>query len=147
MKKAGKCIHYNGTVNDCCAAGVNYKQLAGPGEAWATRLPCHGPEYRTGLGNPLPRADTVSVCDKRQEPTPEEIAADERAMKESMERYGKARAAIVAHLGGPWKKGASGASAVIDCPCCAGKLQFSRAGYNGHIHARCSTAGCVAWME
>ena len=26
-------------------------------------------------------------------------------------------------------------------------LQFSRSGYNGHIHAKCSTDKCVAWME
>lgn len=37
---------------------------------------------------------------------------------------------------------------VMDCPVCGtGKLQYSRAAYNGHVHARCSTAGCVSWME
>lgn len=37
---------------------------------------------------------------------------------------------------------------VITCPICGtGKLRYSRAGYNGHVHARCSTDGCVAWME
>ena len=36
----------------------------------------------------------------------------------------------------------------MDCPVCkAGRLRYSRAGYNGHIHARCSTPSCVAWME
>lgn len=146
MKRSGKCVHYNGTVNDRCEAGVNYKELAGPGEAYGTRLPCHGPDYRLASGRPLPRADVV-ICDKRHEPTPEEIAADERDARERGERIGKARRAIVEHLGGPWKKGTPGASGSIPCPCCGGTLRFSRAGYNGHIHAGCSTPECVRWME
>jgi hypothetical protein len=37
---------------------------------------------------------------------------------------------------------------IMDCPVCkTGKLKYSRAGYNGHVHGRCSTNGCVAWME
>jgi hypothetical protein len=36
----------------------------------------------------------------------------------------------------------------IVCPVCkTGKLCYSRAAYNGHVHAACSTNGCVAWME
>ena len=36
----------------------------------------------------------------------------------------------------------------ITCPVCkTGKLRYSRFGYNGHVHARCSTKDCVAWME
>lgn len=36
----------------------------------------------------------------------------------------------------------------MECPVCkTGKLRYSRAAYNGHVHARCSTDGCVAWME
>ena len=36
----------------------------------------------------------------------------------------------------------------IVCPVCeSGALRYSRASYNGHVHARCSHAGCVAWME
>ena len=37
---------------------------------------------------------------------------------------------------------------VIACPICKiGKLQYSCASYNGHIHARCSTDTCVRWAE
>jgi hypothetical protein len=149
MKKTGKCVHYNGTVNDCCDAGVNYKALAGSADAWALRLPCHSEAYRSGSGMTLPRADSVAVCDKRQEPTAEEVAADEAWVNERFEKMGNARAAIVAHLGGPWKRGAPSAGGVIDCPACGGKqtLHFSRAGYNGHIHASCETEDCVRWME
>ena len=36
----------------------------------------------------------------------------------------------------------------MKCPVCKeGTLRYSRAAYNGHVHARCSTADCVAWME
>lgn len=36
----------------------------------------------------------------------------------------------------------------IDCPVCkAAKLRYSRAGYNGHVHAACMNDKCVRWME
>ena len=36
----------------------------------------------------------------------------------------------------------------IECPKCKGKLLFSVAiNYNGHVHARCTTENCLAWME
>jgi hypothetical protein len=37
---------------------------------------------------------------------------------------------------------------VMDCPVCkTGKLKYHRSAYNGHVHALCSTPGCVSWME
>lgn len=36
---------------------------------------------------------------------------------------------------------------VIKCPVCGGDLHLNQAACNGHIHARCSTPDCVAWME
>lgn len=39
-------------------------------------------------------------------------------------------------------------SGTIPCPVCnSGSLMYSRATYNGHVHARCTTKDCVAWME
>lgn len=36
----------------------------------------------------------------------------------------------------------------ITCPACStGRLRYSRAGYDCHVHARCSTENCVAWIE
>lgn len=36
----------------------------------------------------------------------------------------------------------------MDCPICkTGKLRYSRSSYNGHVHAACSSDGCVRWME
>lgn len=36
---------------------------------------------------------------------------------------------------------------VIECPVCKGKLHLSQAAYNGHVHAKCETEDCVAFME
>jgi hypothetical protein len=39
-------------------------------------------------------------------------------------------------------------SGQMSCPVCnTGTLRYSRDLSNGHVHARCSTEGCVAWME
>lgn len=39
-------------------------------------------------------------------------------------------------------------SGEIACPVCkVGRLRYSRSGYNGHVHAACSTSGCVCWRE
>ena len=56
------------------------------------------------------------------------------------------RKAILEHLqarqAGPYGQG------IISCPVCqTGKVAFSRASSNGHVWARCTTEGCVRWME
>jgi hypothetical protein len=36
----------------------------------------------------------------------------------------------------------------LECPICkTGTLRFSKAPSNGHIHAACSTEGCVRFMQ
>jgi len=130
------CKNYHGMQKETCSAGIAFKDLPGRGtKTFFDTCPCFGP--------------SDSKCEKSEYPTAEELAAEEAAMKVRWENMGKARQAIVAHLGGPWKKGTPGAQGSIDCPVCAAEksLQFSRAGYNGHIHARCKTEDCVSWME
>jgi hypothetical protein len=136
------CKHYTGTMgNTHCKAGVAYDSVTvGKGTPQCT-IPCC---IQASRPERLP-----THCDKLDMPTPEELEAEDREIEERMAKLGQARKAIVAHLGGPWRRGTPGASGVIDCPACGGKqtLRFSRAGYNGHIHARCSTTECVSWME
>jgi hypothetical protein len=36
---------------------------------------------------------------------------------------------------------------IEECPVCKGRLRLSHAAYNGHVHGRCETEGCLAWME
>lgn len=63
--------------------------------------------------------------------------------KQSLERIGVIRKAIIA------EHERTGANAgTITCPACnAGTVSWSRARSNGHVHARCSTPDCAAWME
>lgn len=131
------CNHYRAmSDNDTCKAGVSYELFKGmPFEM----RPCF---WRYGK-------DPNAGCSLMEMPTAEQLAAEEEEFRKRLELTGKARAAIVAHLGGPWKKGTPGAGGIIDCPACGAvkSLSFSRAGYNGHIHAACATEGCVSWME
>lgn len=111
-----------------------------------------GTAYTASYSMPCFRDDDplgVCHCDKQEFPTAEEVEADKKEIAELFSRTTRARAAIVAHLGGPWKRGTKGAGGVIDCPVCGAKesLRFTRAGVNGHIHAACKTEGCVSWME
>lgn len=45
------------------------------------------------------------------------------------------------------KKLPIGKMEIIECPVCKGQLHLSQARYNGHVMAKCSTEGCVAWRE
>jgi len=121
--------------NETCHAGVPYAKFEGM--AFDTR-PC----FKRDRDEPMRPG-----CELCQFPTPEELDAAEKEMAERFARTGAARMAIVEHLGGPWKRGTKSASGEIPCPTCGGKLRFSRSGYNGHIHAACSTENCCAWME
>jgi len=147
--RASWCVHFNGHgKNDVCKAGVKYDDVKcevkhtysnGPSTTKGTytytsnvALPCFKDE-----------ATLTGGCQSCRFPTPEEIAKDVEEMVEFLGRTMKARLAIVEHLGG--KEGGSG---IIDCPVCGtGKLRYSRAACNGHIHAACSTETCVRWME
>jgi hypothetical protein len=139
MKMTIWCNHYRAmSEHKTCEAGVDYDTMKG--QKFEDR-PCFW-RRRSGAAKPC-------SCPHATYPTDAEIAADEAESRKHMEKIGKARTAIVAHLGGPWKKGMAGATGQIDCPACGNTktLLFSRAGYNGHIHAKCGTPDCVAWME
>lgn len=132
------CNHYRGMhLKEQCDAGVAFASLPNAG----TKL-FHG-------SCPCFDKDNAANCDKSEYPTAEEIAAEDKEIAERFFNIRKAREAIIEDCGGPWKRGMSGSSGVIDCPVCEGikTLQYSRAGYNGHVHARCETDDCVGWME
>lgn len=130
------CKHYQAmSEHKSCKAGVEYDSLKGM--SFETR-PCFAEE-----GDVAPRPG----CALAVLPTLEEQAERERYFAVRFENIGKARQAIVAACGGPWKKGKPSILGAIACPMCNGHLDYSRAGYNGHIHAKCKTKGCVSWME
>jgi len=134
------CKHFNGLQNTCCKAGVNYETVKTPKKAGGLNLPCipYTPFVEEGVEPSL-------LCQKYERHTIEEIEDEERMWKESAERTGKAIKAIIDHAG-KYVKG-QGKQGVIECPTCKGKLHYSRAGYNGHIHASCETVGCVRFMQ
>jgi hypothetical protein len=138
--KPGKewCKHYNGLQNKTCKAGVEYDTVIVGRLTPGFSLPC--------MQDRNPQCVT---CEKCEFPTPEEIAERKAEMERRFATVGKARSAIVEHLGGPWKRGMPGVGGKITCPVCgkADSLRFSRAGINGHIHASCQTVDCVSWME
>jgi hypothetical protein len=81
-----------------------------------------------------------------------DAAAEEARIEAEMERLSEkcemARASIVVHLGGKWKRGTPESRSSIPCPCCElGVLHYRRSGYNGHIQAKCTTPRCVDFIE
>lgn len=126
MEKIGRCIHFTGIQNKTCKAGVSYDSFDGV-------LPC------------ITVAD-ARLCEKYQDPTPEQIAESKAAHDASMERF---RTVMMGIRGWrTWtKKNRVAKQEVIECPACKGRLHLSQAAYNGHVHGQCETKGCVSWME
>lgn len=135
MKHTEFCKHYRAmSEHDTCEKGVAYSDFKGLS---FDQRPCF---ERNGVAPP--------GCPLAEFPTAEEREAADKEMMARFQKTVTARNAIVDHLGGPWKKGMEGAAGQIKCPCCEdGTLRFTRAGYNGHIHAGCTTTGCVSWIE
>lgn len=129
MRK-GTCKHYNRHVAEHgeCEADINVRRaVGGPDSGWLMRTPCF-----------VDHEQKAFMCERYAEPTDEELAARNAEIAASIKRIGIARKAILDAGAKP--------SGTIKCPHCAGTLHWSKAS-NGHIHAKCSTAKCVSWME
>lgn len=134
--RGGWCIHYSyprpgpGPV---CEAGV-------PMDGWDgvpfARWPCF-------LDGGRSKPDAIP-CERLRLPTAEEIAAHNEWSHMRMETLRTVMLGIQ-----PWRVAHKGQSAseVVECPACKGHLHLSIAAYNGHVHGRCETDGCVSWME
>lgn len=127
------CRHFNGSQNKKCLAGIEYLDIP------PKTMPCIPRSVNGRETWPCEKFEIMSIADAEKE-------ADERLVK--YERGVKARHAAKddakAHGYG---KGHGGVGAV-PCPGCqGGTLRYSVAGYNGHMHGKCSTSGCVSWME
>jgi hypothetical protein len=83
-----------------------------------------------------------------QYPTREEAEQEYREEEEAFARARLAhRAAHDDAKAKGFRKGQGGADS-IPCPICTtGRLYYRVAAYNGHMHAKCETEGCVSWME
>lgn len=145
--KPGECVHYTGCINPrkpACDAGVNYREhVGGDGFGWVTRLPCFK----------LENVDPAKVvkCDKYCEPTAEQIAAHEAEVSAAITKM------MVAYSGNvrKWreqqgwsKKNRVSAEGKVPCEACGtGEIHLTMAAYNGHVWGKCTTDGCVSWME
>lgn len=135
-----KCRHYNGCINERCRAEVRYddvKEHPAPGKP--LRLPCilEG----TFSGPDLP-------CEKRSIPTEAEAIAE--TMETVARLYENAEARRHAKEDARAKgygKGHGGRGEVPCSRCKTGRLRYSVASYNGHMHGVCTTPDCVRWME
>lgn len=151
MASHGTCIHFNGVQNKLCTRGVAYSNWDGP-------MPCIQFMEKSARGGtylrpgeqpaerkPLPGADKAKPCPFREDPTDEQVQAD-RA--EADAAFKRTIAAIA--VAGRWRvkpKPASDRHEVVECPVCKGRLHLSQSAYNGHVHGKCETEGCVSWME
>ena len=130
------CKHYAGRdmfLGECvCRAGINPvdRFCGGDRTGWVAKVPC----LRTN--------ETAVECDQCVYPTKEEAEADNAAfmayVDDVLKYIGPARAAMV---------GSNSDGGCMDCPKCGQGLRWSKAKTNGHIHAKCDTEGCLAWME
>lgn len=129
------CRHFNGIQNKKCQAGIEY-EAEGHSKLMMPCIPKHINGRETW---PCSLFEIMSVADAEKE-------ADERII--IMNRGANARRA--AHDDAKAKglgKGHGGYGS-IPCPSgCGGTLRYSVASYNGHMHGKCSTQGCVSWME
>jgi len=125
------CVHFTGVQHSACEAGIAYADARGAG-----KLPCLR-EYADG-----------ATCDKAQFPTRDEAEAEYQAEETMYARHSLAhRAAHDDAKAKRFGKGQGGADS-LPCPVCkTGRLYYRVAAYNGHMHAKCETDGCVQWME
>jgi hypothetical protein len=132
------CIHFTGIMSDTCAAGVNYRELAGnPEIGFATRLPC--------ISIMSEKHIEKVTCAKQRPETKEEA--------EAREAEGDARVArvlsvlpIINALKRTVPKGQFHQS-IVACPVCQGKLHVALVASNHHARAQCETDKCVSFLE
>jgi hypothetical protein len=129
MARVNVCRHFTGIQNDSCKKGVLYREVRDE-SVKPFRFPCTTP-------------GAEDLCEHRSPWTAAEVEEQGREMRERMFAVEEARAAILVAT-----DGATGVAGKVGCPVCrTGKLSYSVARVNGHIHAQCSTDGCVRWME
>jgi hypothetical protein len=160
--RPGTCIHFTGLRDreSCCKAGMNYAKefdIDRPGVM--LRLPCiqyhtlpaHGRGTYIKPGDPTIRKEVdrrdqaMMPCAHFREPTEDEVRRDR---EESEAHLRKTMAAI--KVASEWRvkpKPEQSRHEVVECPVCNGRLHLSQSAYNGHVHGKCETDGCVSWME
>ena len=123
-----RCKHFTGIQHDACALGIAYDTVRDDSER-PYRWPCTN--------------SALTTCSRREFPTQAEELAEVAEMEATFGRVARARISIIAKHGRQ-----RGIRDEMACPVCTtGTLRYSIAKLNGHIHAACTTDGCVRWME
>ena len=141
------CRHYTGFFNRAqrnttCAAGIEYDSVATPVDYYIKSQLGIPSRNRQAFPCIMGQHQLAKACPKQSFLTDEEVAERDRKADAESNNIDIARRAIVEYTNG--KRGVSGK---IGCPICNGNLQYAVASINGHIRARCSTVGCVNWIE
>ena len=132
----GKCKHFNGIQNAACKAGINYHELLGSEFGCFANMPC--------TRAPVPSAACASFALFTQAEA--EAEADEWVTR--MKRFKIVLTGAHEHAEKQGFKRGRGGVGELECPSgCGGKLRYSVAEVNGHMHAACTTKGCCSWME
>ncbi|MEM5785837.1 MAG: hypothetical protein AAGU11_00885 [Syntrophobacteraceae bacterium] len=128
-----RCKHFNGTMNECCEIGIDYRVLVGgPDEGWIKRTPCFW-DHQTEI-----------QCLARVFPTLAEEAEDE----ERIQKRVTAMCIAIIEIQDRHKKDRNHLQGIMECPACGGVLAYTIAQCNGHIWGQCKTTkGCLAWMQ
>lgn len=140
-KEIRRCRHarHPEPMVDTCAVGVDVEKLVGKFGNFGRwyRLPCHDQESAD-----IPKC----VCDRRSFFTDEEMA-DQLREREEWTAKAMQRFLAIGPLVEAIKKGST-TTGVDPCPVCmTGELHWSMSTYNRHVHMRCTTEDCIAFME
>lgn len=132
MTENTHCKHWQGSINELCGAGLNWRELTGGDDTGVmVRCPCVNLEH-------------ASKCESHLLMTEEEFAAEQAEMARIIAMHVE-EFAYWDKLKAENKRGTTG---VCPCPRCEGHCQWSIAATNGHLWVKCqSTEGCVAFME
>lgn len=138
LRRMETCRHFDGRSRlaggeTVCKAGIKYPD--GP-------LPC----IRLLRADPPTIEQRRAQCSSLDCHSRAEAEADYDDGEAHLAKTMRVLAAIV-----PWRtwtrESRVSKAEVIECPECKGKLHLSQSAYNGHVHGKCETEGCVAWME
>jgi len=136
------CEHYApkpGSIkHDYCAlgCGVSERMDAARKAGEPNMTPCIGGHKAK---------DVLALCPKWQRRSLERSEARADGIEASMRRM-----TVVMPVVSAWRvkpKPKQDRRDVIECPACKGRLHLSQSSYNGHVHGKCETKGCVSWME
>jgi len=92
-------------------------------------------------GHTLP--DVLDQCPKWERRSLAEAEARADELERAFDRMEK-----VAPVINEWRsKPPIGKDGTVDCPICGGQLFLSQSARNGHVSAKCTTEGCVSFIE